>query len=136
MSWRLPQHCFGCADFNPASCARNHINPYLGGKATMTCRCCSGGLNGTDFTQGKGLGMRPGVLLALGGAGAALGCCAGRWPKLLGSLSLLAWAAAEAAKLAWQQHKAQPELLAALAGDDWGVSAFLMLLCTLGPARG
>lgn len=60
--------------------------------------------------------MQQGALVGVGGAAAVLGCCTGRWPKLLGSLSLLAWAAAEAAKLAWRQHKAQPELLAAHAG--------------------
>lgn len=52
--------------------------------------------------------MQQNGLLGVGGVG-LLGCMLGLWPTLLGVLSLLGWAAAEAAELAWEYWKVHSE---------------------------
>ncbi|CAL8470893.1 g10435 [Coccomyxa elongata] len=63
---------------------------------------------GQTLLQGSKLEVQQNGLLGVGGVG-LLGCMLGLWPTLLGVLSLLGWAAAEAAELAWEYWKVHSE---------------------------
>lgn len=60
------------------------------------------------WLQGSKLEVQQNGLLGVGAVG-LLGCILGLWPTLLGVLSLLGWAAVEAAELAWEYWKVHSE---------------------------